>query len=255
MNWSTPRKNILIMVRVVLLLRVVLLIVAAFAIPVHCQTVTLLDSKSSYLIYDGIEIDPGSTIILRLRTAQLNATVLYMQGSNDTFVYVHLVNGRMVLTVNDYDGTTTTEQLPEPHNTNGWVRVEVMIEDGTIELTSDSGDSVMVDTNGQLVSPIFVGGIPDPPPFSIISSEAMNNNHFVGCFRSLRLNNGSTTIDPNPTNRSSGVMDGCIGRCSSLDCSPDPGSNGECIEYYTHAECDCRGVSDSDGARCNGNLR
>ena len=103
-----------------------------------------------------------------------------------------------------------------------------MIEDGMIELMSDSGDSVMVDTNarGQLISPIFVGGIPDPPPFSIISSEAMNNKHFVGCFRSLRLNNGSTTIYLNPTNRSSDVMDECSGRCSSLDCSPDPGSNG-----------------------------
>ena len=192
---------------------------------------------------------------MRLRTAQLNATVLYMQGSNDTFAYVHLINGRMALTVNDYDGTITTVQLPEPHNTNKWVSVEVMIDDRIIELMSDSGDSVVVDTNGRFVSPIFVGGIPDPPPFSIISSETSNNTHFVGCFRSLRLNNGSTTIVLNPTNRSSGVMDGCIGQCSSMDCSPDPGSNGECIEYYTHAECDCRGVSDSDGARCNGNLR
>ena len=238
------------------MLRVVLLlIVAAFTARVHCQRVTLLDSRSSYLTYDGIKINPGITIILRLRTARLNATVLYMQGSNDTFVYVHLVNGRMALTANDDEGTITTVQLPEPHNTNMWVTVELMFDKGMIELMSDSGDSVTVDTNGQFVSPIFIGGIPDLPPFSIMSSEAMNNNHFVGCFRVLRVNNGSTTINHDATNRSSDVIGGCDGGCSSLDCSPDPNSNGECIEYYTHGVCDCRRVPVSEGAQCIGKLR
>ena len=234
---------------------VLLLIIAAFITRVHCQRVTLLDSRSSYLTYDGIKIDPGSTIILRLRTAQLNATVLYMQGSNDTFVYVHLVNGRMGLTANDDEGIITTVQLPEPHNTNLWVTVELMFDEGMIELMSDGRDSVTVDTNGQFVSPIFVGGIPDPPPFSIISSKAMNNNHFVGCFRVLRVNEGNTTTNHDATDRSSDVMGGCDGGCSSLDCSLDPNSNGECIEYYTHGVCDCSSFADLDGAGCNGSLQ
>ena len=242
--------------RSVIMLRVVLLFtVATFAIRVHCQRVTLLDATSSYLTYNGIEIDAGSTIILRLRTAQLNATVLYMQGSNDTFVYVHLVNGRMVLTANDDEGTITTEQLPEPHNTNLWVTVELMFDEGMIELMSDGGDSVTVGTNGQFDSLIFVGGIPNSPPFSIISSEAMNNKHFVGCFRVLRVNEGNTTTNHDATDRSSDVMGGCDGGCSSLDCSPDPNSEGECIEYYTHGVCDCRSFADLDRAGCNGKFR
>ena len=241
---------------------VLLLIVAAFTSRVHCQRVTLLDSRASYLTYDGIKIDTGSTIILLLRTAQLNATVLYMQGSNDTFVYVHLVNGRMVLTANDDEGTITTVQLPEPHNTNMFVTVELMFDEGMIELMSDGGklmsdggNSVTVDTNRQFVSPIFIGGIPDLPPFPIIYSEAMNNNHFVGCFRVLRVNEGNTTTNHDATDRSSDVVDGCYGSCSSLECSLDPNSEGECIEYYTHGVCDCRSFSDLDGAGCNGKLR
>ncbi len=92
------------------------LIVAIFTTIVQCQIMTLLNSTSSYLMYEGLVIEPEGAVTLTLRTYQLNATVLYIQGVDETFVYLHLVNGRMSLAVNDGNGTKT-RSLPNPYNT------------------------------------------------------------------------------------------------------------------------------------------
>ena len=179
-----------------------------------------------------------------------------MQGENDTFVYVHLVNGKMTLTLDDGGGTQTTS-LPDPYNSNGRQEVNVILYDGTVDLMVNDGMPQGLVTDGQfsIMSPIFIGGIPDSPPFEITYSQAVTNTHFVGCVRRVRLSNGTTdTTSANALAQNSDIMDGCTGACSSLDCSPDPSSAGECIEYYTHGECDCRGLPVSEGTGCNGKL-
>ena len=82
----------------------------------------------------------------------------------------------------------------------------------------------------------------------------VTNTHFVGCVRKVQLSNGTTngTSAATPTNRSSDVIDGCIEACDSLDCSPDPNSNGDCTEYYSHGLCDCRRIPAVEGAMCSG---
>ena len=97
------------------------LIVAVFTIAVQCQSMTLLNSSSFYRTYEGLVIQPEGAVTLTLRTYQLNATVLYIQGVNDTFLLVHLVNGRMNLTVNNGDGIKSTS-LQNPSNTNEWLK-------------------------------------------------------------------------------------------------------------------------------------
>ena len=42
-------------------------------------------------------------------------------------------------------------------------------------------------------------------------------------------------------------MDSCVEACDSLDCSPDPNGNEECIEYYNHGVCGCRRIVVSEG--------
>ena len=143
-------------------------IVAVFAIRVQCQTFTLQDSSSSYLTYDGLIVEPEGAVTLKLKTAQLNATVLYMQGVN-AFVYLHLVNGRMTLTLDDGDGTQTTS-LPDPYNLNLFLRVRIVLTDGMVEITGDSDTptkSFHTIEQFDIMSPIFIGGIPDLPPFNI----------------------------------------------------------------------------------------
>ena len=236
---------------------VLVFIVAAFAVHVQCQTMTLLNDSSSYLTYEGLVIDPeGAVVALTLRTAQLDATVLYMQGVNDTFVYLHLVNGKMTLTLDDGDGTRMTS-LSDPYNSNSFLSVRVVFTDGMVEIIGGDGGTMALDTNEQfdIMSTIFIGGIPNPPPFDITYSLAVTNTHFVGCVRPVQLSNGTTeTSNVNATHRSGDVVDGCSRACRSLavDCNPDPDLNGECIEYYTHGECDCRGLPDSEGTVCNG---
>ena len=237
-------------------MRIVLVfIVAAFAVHVQCQTMTLLNDSLSYLTYEGLVIDPEGAVALTLRTAQLDATVLYMQGVNDTFVYLHLVNGKMTLTLDDGDGTQMTS-LPDPYNSNRFLSVRVVFTDGMVEIIGDGG-TMPLDTNEQfdIMSPIFIGGIPNPPPFEITHRQAVTNTHFVGCVRRVQLSNGTTgTSDANAATRSNDVMDDCVRECGSLDCNPDPNLTGECIEYYTHGVCDCRGLPDSEGTVCNGKL-
>ena len=233
------------------------LIVATFATIVQCQMMTLLNSTSSYLAYEGLEIEPEGAIALTLRTYQLNATVLYMQGINETFVYLHLVNGRMSLTVNDGDDTKTIA-LPNPYNTNGWVRVQVIFTTGIVQLMGNDGtESVNINRQVHIMSPIFIGGTPETPPFSITNNLVLDNAHLVGCVRRVQLSNGTTnTESANATDQSSDVIeDDCSLACPSLDCSPAIDSEGQCVEYYTQGICDCRGVFDSEGPLCDGKLR
>ena len=238
---------------------VLVFIAAAFAVHVQCQRFTLLDNSSSYLTYEGLVIDPEGAVVVVLETAQLNATVLYMQGVNDTFVYLHLVNGKMTLTLDDGNGLQMTA-LPDPYNSNRFLRVRVVFTDGMVEIIGDGGSPTMsLDNDEQfdINSPIFIGGIPNPPPFGITHSQAVTNTHFVGCMRRVQLSNGTTdTTGATPANRSSDIMDDCGGACSSSspDCNPDPSSLGQCIEYYTHGVCDCRLVPDSEGPQCTGKL-
>ena len=230
-------------------------VISVFTVRVECQRMTLRNPSSSYLTYEGLVIEPEGAVALTLRTVQLNATVLYIQGVNDTFVYLHLVNGRMTLTLDDGDGTQTTS-LPDPYNSDRFLSVRVVLTDGMVEIIGDGGaPTVTLGTIEQfdIRSPIFVGGIPDPPPFYITHNPAFNNTHFVGCVRRVQLSNGTdTSAAATATYRSSDVVDDCVRACDSLDCSPDPNSNGECIEYYSHGVCDCRTIPVSEGAWCSG---
>ena len=230
------------------------LIVATFTTIVQCQTMTLLNSTSSYLAYEGLVIEPEGAVRLTLRTYQLNATVLYMQGINETFVYLHLVNGRMSLTVNDGDDRKTIA-LPNPYNTNGWVRVQVIFTAGIVQLVGNVGmGSVNVNRQVNVMSPIFIGGIPETPPFSIVNDLVLDNAHLVGCVRRVQLSNG-TTASAVAIDQSSDVIENdCSLACPSLDCSPAD-DEGQCVEYYTHGICDCRAVFDNEGPLCNGKLR
>ena len=235
---------------------VLVFVVAVCAIRVQCQTMTLLDASSSYLTYEGLVIEQEGAVTLTLNTAQLNATVLYIQGVNDTFVYLHLVNGRMTLTLDDGDGTQTTS-LPDPYNSNLFLRVRVVLTDEMVEIIGD-GDAttkgLSISEQFVIMSPIFIGGIPDPPPFNITHNPAVTNTHFVGCVRRVQLNNGTDTSDATAADHSSDVVDGCSRACASLDCSPNPNSEGECTEYYSHGVCDCRRIPALEGAWCNGKL-
>ena len=232
------------------------LIVAIFTTIVQCQMMTLLNSASSYLAYEGLVIEPEGAVTLTLRTYQLNATVLYIQGVDETFVYLHLVNGRMSLVVNDGNGTKT-RFLPNPYNTNRWLRVQMMFTTGMIKLMGNSGtESVNISRQVEIMSPIFIGGIPDTPPFSITNDLVMNNAHLVGCVRRVQLSNGTTDTDSaDATERSSDIEDDCTRACQMLDCSPEVNSEGQCIEYYTHGICNCRVVFDNEGSLCNGKFR
>ena len=237
---------------------VLVFMVAVFAIPVQCQTMTLRNSSSSYLTYEGLVIEQEGAVALTLKTAQLHATVLYIQGVNDTFVYLHLGNGRMTLTLDDGDGTQTTS-LPDPYNSNHFLRVRVVLTtDGMVQITGDGGTpTVSLGTIEQfdIMSPIFIGGIPDPPPFDITHNPAVTNTHFVGCVRRVQLSNGTdTSAAATAANRSSDVVDGCVEACDLLDCNPDANSEGECTEYYSYGVCDCRRIAVSEGAWCNSKL-
>ena len=236
------------------MLRIDLILI--FAIIVQCQTMTLLNSTSSYLAYEGFVIEPEGAVSLTLKTYQLNATVLYVQGSNDTFVYLHLVNGRMSLTVN-YGDDVKTIYLPNSYNTNRWLRVQVIFTTGMLQLRGNGGMEIL-NTNRQvdIMSPIFIGGTPDTPPFLITSNQVMENAHLVGCVRRVQLSNGTTDTDGvDATDHGDVEVDSCSLECPVLDCSPHEHSEGQCIEYYTHGVCDCRGVFDSEGPLCNGKLR
>ena len=240
---------------------VLVFMVAVFAIPVQCQTMTLRNPSSSYLTYEGLVIEPEGAVTLTLKTAQLNATVLYIQGMNDTFVYLHLVNGRMTLTLDDGDDTQTMS-LPDPYNSNRFLKVRIVFTtDGMVQITGDGGTpTVTVGTIEQfdIMSPIFIGGIPDPPLFDITHNPAVTNTHFVGCVRRVQLSNGTTDTSAAATaaNRSNDVVDDCVGACArdSLDCSPDPNSEGECTEHYSHGVCDCRTIPAVEGTMCSGKL-
>ena len=229
------------------------LMVAIFTTAVQCQTVTLFNSSSSYLAYEGLVIRPEGAVTLNLRTYQLNATVLYLQGVNDTFLLVHLLNGRMSLTVNNGDDAKSTSLL-NPFNTNGWLKLQLIFTAGTVQMTGNGGmESLSI--NGQLnvMSPIFVGGTPDMPPFPITSSLVLDSPHLVGCVKRVQLGNGTTETESAQVTGSSDVMVGsCATACTQLDCSPYTDSIGACIEYYTHGICDCREVFDNEGPLCDG---
>ena len=257
----SPVKRPLVIVSIisVIMMQIVLVFfISIFAVRVECQTMTLRNPSSSYLTYEGLVIEPEGAVALTLKTAQLDATVLYIQGVNDTFVYLHLVNGRMTLTLDDGDGTQTTS-LPDPYNSDRFFRVRVVLTtDGMVQIAGDGGaPTITVGTIEQfdIMSPIFIGGIPDPPLFDITHNPAVTNTHFVGCVRRVQLSNGTTdTSDGTAANRSSDVVDDCVGACDSLDCSPDPSSEGECTEYYYHGVCDCRTIPISEGTMCSGKL-
>jgi len=168
------------------------------------------------------------------------------------------VNGKITLTVDDGEGTQTIS-LEQPYNDNTWRRVQVTRTTGMFRLMDDASDMVELSASGQefgILSPIFVGGAPDTPPFTIIHDQVLSNAHFVGCVRRVQLSDGTTvTANVNATNYSNDVMPNtCNLTCNAMDCDPGPG-NGECIEYYTHGVCDCRGVFDSEGEQCTGKSR
>ena len=78
--------------------------------------------------------------------------------------------------------------------------------------------------NGQLnvMSPIFIGDTPDMPPFSITSGLVLDSPHLVGCVRHVQLSNGTTETESAQVAGSSNVTLGsCATACSQLDCSPD----------------------------------
>ena len=230
------------------------LIVAIFTAVAQCQTVTLLNS-SSYLAYEGLVIQPEGAVSLNLRTYQLNATVLYIQGVNDTFLLVHLLNGKMSITVYSGDDLKSAS-LPNPVNTNEWLKVRVVFTAGAVQLTGNGGMESL-NINGQLniMSPIFIGGTPDTPPFSITSSLVLDSPHLVGCVRRVQLSNGTTETESAQVAGSNDlVLGSCTTACSRLDCNPDRSSEGACIEYYTHGICDCRAVFDSEGPLCDGKV-
>jgi len=242
-----------------MVLILVALVVAIFGIPIQCQrTLTLLDSSSSYLTYEGLDVDPEGAVAVTLRTYQLNATVLYMQGSNGTFIYLHLVNGKITLTLDDGEGTQTIS-LKQPYNDNVWRRVQLTRTSTMFRLMDNGSNMLELSVSGvfNILSPIFVGGTPDTPPFTISHYQVLSNTHFVGCVRRVQLSNSTTaTVNVNPTNYSSDVMlNTCHLACDSMDCDPSGPGNGECIEYYTHGVCDCRGVSESEGEQCTGKSR
>lgn len=235
---------------------VVALVVAVITVPVQCQRFTLLNESSSYLSFQGLTIEPQGVVSLDFKTYRLNASLLYMQGVNNTFVYLQLLNGRLTLIIND--GTDArTMSLPQLLNTNDWHKVQLVRTAGMFELTSNG--TVKNTTVGQfsIMSSAFVGGVPDTPPFPITHNQVLTYPHLVGCVRRVRSGDNVANFSyPGPPINESDTNNGCASACESLDCDPDPSSNGACVEYYSKGMCDCRGVfDDAVGEHCNGKLK
>ena len=223
---------------------------------VRCQPVTLLDSSSSYLAYEGLVLQPSGGIICSFRTYsqtyRLNATVLYIQGRNGMFIYVRLLNGDVV--VNDGTGVRV-RTLPQPavsdsFDTNKWVDIQISHINGMLEFLLNNRPMQLANSLIDILSPIFIGGIPDPSPFQISYNDAINNVHLLGCVRDVKVIR-DRLVNANLTANSDDVVFGSCGLpCLFLEC----GSDRECDEYYTHSACHCRGLYDSREAQCNGML-
>ena len=222
---------------------------------VRCQPVTLLDSSSSYLAYEGLVLQPTGGIIFSLRTYsqthRLNATVLYIQGRNRLFVYVRLLNGNIVVT----DGTGAPERTTQPavstsFDTNRWVDIQVSLINGELEFFLNNRRTPLRNSRFDGVSPIFIGGIPNPPPFQISYNDAIDNIHLLGCVRDVQfIRDPVGLVNASLTANSDDVVFGSCGLpCLFLECDSDR----TCNEYYTHGTCHCRGLYDSREAQCNG---
>jgi len=229
--------------------------IALLATSVHCQLqTTYLDVNSSFVSLQRWDMEPEGAVSFKIRTFQLNASLLYMQGDLDTFIYLELLNGQVRMTLSD--GTMAT--LSRPFNTNSFRGLQLVRTAGSLGLRDmDFNQSSNVDFNGviNIIAPVFVAGLdPSVDPNNITFTDASIRPHFVGCIDEFEIGNGSiVTIDFNDSDVLDNSADVIFGACSG-QCNPSLCNGGDCIEYYTRAKCSCGPVSEGNGEFCMGKL-
>jgi len=232
----------------------VVTVIVLLTTSVQCQLqTTYLDATASFVALQPWSMEPEGAVSFRIRTFQLNSSLLYMQGDGDTFIYVELFNGQVRMTLND-SSAIRMATLPRPFNTNNFRGMRLVRTAGSVNITdTDFSHDYSVDFNGQFnvvaseIAPVYVAGVDD---LTNISYNALSQPHFVGCIDNFQIGNGNLTLNDfnNVIDNSSDVV---FGACSG-QCSPSLCNGGDCIEYYTHSECSCGPVPEGGGQFCNG---
>uniref|UniRef100_A0A4W3IED9 Basement membrane-specific heparan sulfate proteoglycan core protein n=1 Tax=Callorhinchus milii TaxID=7868 RepID=A0A4W3IED9_CALMI len=132
------------------------------------------------------------------RTSQRNAVLLGISSQKVDAIGIELVNGKILVHVDNGAGRFTAVYDPERFNglCNGqWhtvvvnkikYRLELTVDGKKVESKSSSTTSTATDTN----DPIFVGGYPD----GVKQLGLTTNTGFKGCIRHLKLVKGTQTL-------------------------------------------------------------
>ena len=230
-------------------------VIALLATSVHCQlNTTYLNADSSFVSLQRWDMEPEGAVSFKIRTFQLNASLLYMQDDAGNFIYLELFNGQVRMTLSDMTMVT----LPRPFNTNSFRGLQLIRSiAGSLELRdTDFNQNVSASfiASFNVTAPVYVAGIdPSIDANDISYTDASTRPHFVGCIDEFQIGNGSNVTldfdDSDVLGNSTDVMFGCSGHCNPSVCN-----DGDCIEYYTRAECSCGPVSEGDGEFCMGKL-
>jgi len=198
-------------------------------------------------------MEPEGAVSFKIRTFQLNASLLYMQDDSGTFIYVELFNGQVRMTLNDMTMVT----LPRPFNTNSFRGLQLVRTAGSLDLRdNDFNQNTSVSFSASFnVTTVYVAGIdPSIDSNNISYTDASTRPHFVGCIEEFQIGSGSiATVDFNDSDVLDNSTDVIFGVCRE-QCNPSLCNGGDCIEYYTHAECSCGPVGEGDGENCMGKL-
>lgn len=113
---------------------------------------------------------------------------------------------------------------------NEWHSVHVELNRKQAHIVVDGSESVTMDEKPERVHPLHL------PGNLVIGASVDYKDGYVGCLRAFMLNGEPVHLRERAASVPSGVLPGCVGKCSSHSCL----NGGTCLEGYSGYTCDCR---------------